>query len=135
MWLWVDSHDKIVSSRLGSAVLLITRCRESQGFSLTHLYVAALQSQRYKKTATYWLSMELSCLSGVTLFVLGPLLDIVLLLLFLAIGLAIIILLAKVLLFALPAAIIALVVWFLTGNLLWAGVAFLVVALISLLRR
>lgn len=79
--------------------------------------------------------MELSCLSGITLFVLGPLLDIVLLLLFLAIGLAIILLLAKVLLFALPAAIIALVVWFLTGNLLWAGVAFLVVALISLLRR
>ena len=51
------------------------------------------------------------------------------------VGLAIIILIAKVLLFILPGAIIALVIWFLTGSLLWAGIAFIVVSVISLMRR
>ena len=67
--------------------------------------------------------------------VLGPLLDVILLILLLVVGLVIIILLAKVLLFALPAAIVALVVWFLTGSVFWAGVAFLIIALISLVKR
>lgn len=74
-------------------------------------------------------------MSFMTLVVLGPLIDIAFLLLLLAIGLVIIIVLAKVFLFILPAGIIALVVWFLTGSVFWAGVAFLIVALISLLRR
>ncbi len=69
------------------------------------------------------------------LTVLGPLTDIAFLILLLVIGLIIIIVLAKVFLFILPAGIIALVVWFLTGSIFWAGIAFLVVALISLLRR
>ncbi len=69
------------------------------------------------------------------LVVLGPLIDVAFLLLLLVIGLVIIILLAKVFLFILPAGIIALIVWFLTGSVFWAGVAFLVVALISLLKR
>ena len=51
------------------------------------------------------------------------------------IGIVIIVVVAKIILFVLPAGIIALVVWLLTGNLLWAGVAFLVVAFISILRR
>ena len=51
------------------------------------------------------------------------------------VGLVVIILIAKVLLFILPGAIIALVVWFLTGSLLWAGIAFIVVSVISLVRR
>jgi hypothetical protein len=51
------------------------------------------------------------------------------------VGLVIIILIAKVLLFILPGAIIALVIWFLTGSLLWAGIAFIVVSVISLVRR
>jgi hypothetical protein len=51
------------------------------------------------------------------------------------VGLVIIVLIAKVLLFILPGAIIGFVVWFLTGSLLWAGVAFIVVSLISLVRR
>lgn len=51
------------------------------------------------------------------------------------VGLVIIILLAKVLLFILPGAIIAFVVWFLTGSLLWAGIAFLIVSFISIVRR
>ena len=53
-----------------------------------------------------------------------------------AIAAIIIVVIAKVLLFFLPAAIIAVVVWFLTGySLFWAGVAFLVVAFLSVLRR
>ena len=58
-----------------------------------------------------------------------------LLFLLLIIGIVIIILIAKVFLFILPAGIIALVVWFLTGSLFWAGLAFLVIGFISLLRR
>jgi hypothetical protein len=70
-----------------------------------------------------------------TLAVLGPLFDIAFLILLLVVGLVIIILIAKVLLFILPAAIIALIVWFFTGSVFWAGVAFLVLALISLAKR
>ncbi|MEM3673538.1 MAG: hypothetical protein QW468_04880 [Candidatus Bathyarchaeia archaeon] len=66
---------------------------------------------------------------------LPPMTDLALLLLLLVIGIIIIILIVKILLFILPAAIIALLVWLLTGSLLWAGVAFVVVALISLLKR
>ena len=51
------------------------------------------------------------------------------------VGLVVIILIAKVLLFILPGAMIALVIWFLTGSLLWAGIAFIVVSVISLVRR
>jgi hypothetical protein len=67
--------------------------------------------------------------------VLPFLFDIILLVILLFIGIVIIVIVAHVLLFVLPAAIIAVVVWFLTGNLFWAGVAFLIVALISLVRR
>ena len=61
--------------------------------------------------------------------------DLAILLLLVIIGIVIIVVLAKIILFVLPAGIIALVVWFLTGSVFWAGVAFLVVAFISLLRR
>ncbi len=47
----------------------------------------------------------------------------------------IIIMVAGALLFFLPAAIIAAVVWFLTGNELYTGIAFLVIAVLSLTRR
>lgn len=66
---------------------------------------------------------------------LGFLGDLAVLLLLVVIGIVIIVVLAKVVLFVLPAGIIALVVWFFTGSLFWAGIAFLVVAFISLLRR
>jgi hypothetical protein len=71
----------------------------------------------------------------ITFAVLGPLLDVVFLVLLLVVGLVIIILLAKILLFVLPAALVALIVWFFTGSIFWAGVAFLVLALISLVKR
>lgn len=48
---------------------------------------------------------------------------------------AIIIMVAGALLFFLPAAVVAGVVWYLTGNQLYAGVAFLAVAVLSLTRR
>jgi hypothetical protein len=47
----------------------------------------------------------------------------------------VIIMVVGALLFLLPAAIIAGVVWFLTANELYAGVAFLLVAIVSLTRR
>ena len=47
----------------------------------------------------------------------------------------IIIMVAGALLFFLPAAVIAGVVWFLTGNELYTGIAFLAVAILSLTRR
>ncbi len=47
----------------------------------------------------------------------------------------IIIMVAGALLFLLPAAIIAGVVWYLTGNQLYTGIAFLVIAILSLTRR
>ena len=64
----------------------------------------------------------------------GGLFDIVLLAVLLFIGLLIIVLIAEVLIFIIPAAIIGFIVWFLTGSLFLAGVAFLIVALISLVR-
>ena len=52
------------------------------------------------------------------------------------IGIFLIIFVAKVIFFVLPAGIIALIVWWLTGgNELIAGAAFLVVALFSLMKR
>jgi hypothetical protein len=61
--------------------------------------------------------------------------DIILLVILLFIGIVVIVIIAKVILFVLPAAIIAVVVWFLTGSLFLAGVAFLIVALISVVRH
>ena len=47
----------------------------------------------------------------------------------------VIIMVAGALLFLLPAAVIAGVVWYLTGNQLYTGIAFLVIAVLSLSRR
>jgi len=71
-------------------------------------------------------------------FVLGSLGLIGLLALFVLfiIGIFVIIFVAKVIFFVLPAGIIALIVWLLSGgNELLAGIAFLVVAILSLIRR
>jgi len=50
----------------------------------------------------------------------------------LVIGILLIVLVVGVLLVLLPAIIVAIVVWFLTGSFFYAGIAFLVVAIISL---
>lgn len=68
-------------------------------------------------------------------FQLPSIYELALLLLLLIIGIVIIILVVKILLFILPAAIIAVVVWLITGSLFLAGLAFIAVAFISLLKR
>lgn len=47
----------------------------------------------------------------------------------------IIIFVIRLLFVLIPAAIIAIIVWFLTGSLWWAGVAFLVIAALSILKK
>jgi len=84
------------------------------------------------KKDTLWKdqSMPLLPLPGV-----GFLFEVIALLILLVMGLIIIIVVAKVLLFFLPAAIIAVVVWFLTESWFWAGIAFLIIAFISVAKR
>ena len=50
-------------------------------------------------------------------------------------GLIILIFIVKVLFFFLPAAIVAFVVWFLTKSEFWAGIAFLIIAVLSIAKR
>ena len=47
----------------------------------------------------------------------------------------IIILVIRLLLILIPAALVAFVVWYLTGNTWWAGIAFLVIAALSILKK
>jgi hypothetical protein len=47
----------------------------------------------------------------------------------------IIVVLIKLFLILIPAILVAIVVWFLTGDLFWTGIAFLVVAALSLLSK
>jgi hypothetical protein len=86
---------------------------------------------RVKKSVDKWLAMPFNGFS----LGLPAVYDLAILLLLVVVGLAIIILLVKILLFILPAAVIAFVVWLLTGSLFLAGVAFLIVAFISILKR
>jgi hypothetical protein len=61
--------------------------------------------------------------------------DIVFLIILVIIGLIVIVLI-KLFLVLIPAVIVAIIVYFLTGgDLFWTGVAFLVVALLSLISR
>jgi hypothetical protein len=54
-------------------------------------------------------------------------------LILLIIGILVIVLLVAVALVLLPAIIVAIIVWFLTGSFFYAGIAFLLVALVSLI--
>jgi hypothetical protein len=47
----------------------------------------------------------------------------------------IIIMLIRLLLILIPAVLLALVVWFFTGSLFWAGITFLVIAALSILKK
>jgi len=60
--------------------------------------------------------------------------ELIIVIIILILGLIIIAVL-RALLFVLPAAIMAVVVWFLTGNLTWAALAFLIIAVLSILKR
>lgn len=53
----------------------------------------------------------------------------------LVIGFLIIIFIAKVIWFFLPAGIVALIVFILTGDLMWTGISFLAVSALSLLKK
>ncbi|MCX8154061.1 MAG: hypothetical protein N3E52_06480 [Candidatus Bathyarchaeota archaeon] len=60
--------------------------------------------------------------------------DIIALVALIIIG-VIIILLIKLLIMLIPAILLALVVWFFTGSLFWAGITFLVIASLSILKK
>jgi hypothetical protein len=63
-----------------------------------------------------------------------PVIDLLMGFALLVVGVTVIMIIGA-LIFLLPAAILAVVVWFLTGSMFWAGVIFLVIAVISLLRK
>jgi hypothetical protein len=62
-------------------------------------------------------------------------LSIIALIILLVIGLVILVVVVGSILLFLPAAIIAFVVWFLTGDLFLAGVAFLIIAVLMIIFR
>jgi len=71
----------------------------------------------------------------VVLSILGNLgLDLTALIVLIIIGLIIVVLI-KLFLVLIPAILVAVVVYFLTGDLLWTGIAFLIVAALSLLSK
>jgi hypothetical protein len=47
----------------------------------------------------------------------------------------VIIFVIRLLFMLIPAALVAFVVWFLTGSLWWAGIAFLIIAALSVLKK
>jgi len=47
----------------------------------------------------------------------------------------VIIFVIRLLFMLIPAALVAVVVWFLTGSLWWAGIAFLIIAALSVLKK
>ena len=63
-----------------------------------------------------------------------PQFDIAALVILVIIGIIIIVLI-RLLLMLIPAVLLALVVWFFTGSLFWAGITFLIVAALSLLKK
>ena len=80
--------------------------------------------------------MDNTILMTIILFVLGNFtFDLAALIVLIIIGLIIIVLI-KLFLVLIPAILVAIVVWFLTGgNLFWTGIAFLVVAALSILAK
>ena len=80
--------------------------------------------------------MDNTFLMSIILFVLGSFtFDLTALIVLIIIGLIIIVLI-KLFLVLRPAILVAVVVWFLTGgNLFWTGIAFLVVAALSILAK
>ena len=80
--------------------------------------------------------MDNTILLSIILFVLGSFtFDLTALIILVIIGLIIIVLI-KLFLVLIPAILVAIIVWFLTGgNLFWTGIAFLVVAALSILAK
>jgi hypothetical protein len=63
-----------------------------------------------------------------------PQFDVIALVVLVIIGI-IIILLIRLLLILIPAVLLAIVIWFFTGSLFWAGITFLVIAALSILKK
>jgi hypothetical protein len=63
-----------------------------------------------------------------------PQIDLIALVVLVIIGI-IIILIISLLIMLIPAVLLALVVWFFTGSLFWAGITFLIIAALSLLKK
>lgn len=63
-----------------------------------------------------------------------PQIDIIALVVLVIIGIIIIILI-RLLIMLIPAVLLALAVWFFTGSLFWAGITFLVIAALSILKK
>ena len=63
-----------------------------------------------------------------------PHFDIIALFVLVIIGI-IIIMLIRLLIMLIPAVLLALVVWFFTGSLFWAGITFLIIAALSILKK
>lgn len=79
--------------------------------------------------------MDNTILLTIVLSILGSLgLDLTALVILVIIGLVIIVLI-KLFLVLIPAILVAVVVYFLTGDLFWTGIAFLVVAALSILAK
>jgi hypothetical protein len=73
--------------------------------------------------------------ANIILAVLGSLeYDIIALVALVILGL-IIIFLIRLILILIPAALVAFVVWYLTSSLFWAGIAFLIIAALSILKK
>ena len=62
-------------------------------------------------------------------------LEIGLAILFIILGLIIVVFVVKALFMLIPAAVVAVIVYYLTGSPLYTGIAFLVIAAISLLKK
>ena len=63
-----------------------------------------------------------------------PQIDIIALVILVIIGI-ILIMLIRLLVMLIPAVLLALAVWFFTGSLFWAGITFLVIAALSILKK
>ena len=72
--------------------------------------------------------------SALGIFESVPQIDLVALVVLVIIGI-IIILLIRLLIMLIPAVLLALVVWFFTGSLFWAGITFLVITALSILKK
>ncbi|TRO48994.1 hypothetical protein E2P60_00115 [Candidatus Bathyarchaeota archaeon] len=63
-----------------------------------------------------------------------PQIDILALVILVIIGI-VIIMVIRLLIMLIPAVLLALVVWFFTGSLFWAGITFLIIAAFSILKK
>ncbi len=73
-------------------------------------------------------------LAALVIFDSIPQIDIIALVILVIIGI-IIIMLIRLLIMLIPAVLLALVVWFFTGSLFWAGITFLIIAAFSILKK